>query len=410
MRLRLTTRSRDFARFSCGVCVLVAAVILFAAYPSASAADSAPWLGLDYNSQTPAPAADLTEFVDHGIVYDRDSVEPAAGDTVSSQSFAKLSRSISAGMTPDIVVDPPAGNPTGCTSDPAPAAWCLPTSAADIQTYVNGFITTVQSVLQAYPNQQFLFEPMNEPFYWGSPPGTQAGYKAAAEYAAVLAKLLPAIAEASGPSIPLSDVYVPAAGWLPDGTHWIPDLYAAEPCLAPGGGPCESGAPQTPIAGWTVHPYGLPGISSQGINSVPPLRAEMRSGTDNIVVSEIGFCATSVEGGQNCSKGDWYGSGGQTARWLARTLRAAYAMHQAGWLKAMILWLRSGDGYSMQLSNGSLTAQGLVLLNFADQHVTGRVSRAAGHGKPHHTKARRRHRRSTCPKHRSCHRRRSRSR
>ena len=40
-------------------------------------------------------------------------------------------------------------------------------------------------------------------------------------------------------------------------------------------------------------------------------------------------------------------------------------MHQAGWLRAMMLWVRSGGGWSLQTPNGELTAQGKALTHFA---------------------------------------------
>jgi hypothetical protein len=40
-------------------------------------------------------------------------------------------------------------------------------------------------------------------------------------------------------------------------------------------------------------------------------------------------------------------------------------MHEAGWLKALIIWNRSGGGWSMQNLDGTLTAQGQALVAFA---------------------------------------------
>ncbi len=124
-----------------------------------------------------------------------------------------------------------------------------------------------------------------------------SGRVAAAQYAAVLAQLLPA-ALAAG--IPLGDIYVPATGRLSDGSSWIADLYAAQPCLGSNRRSCAAGAPPTPIAGWNIHPYGLPGMSSEGIDSLPLLRSEMRSGQNNIVASEIGFCDREDDSGNTC--------------------------------------------------------------------------------------------------------------
>ena len=260
-------------------------------------------------------------------------------------------------MVPDIVVNPDVG-PTGCQNNPNPHKFCLPTLAHDIAAYTSSFIRTARSVLQSHPGRRVLFEPMNEPWTWASPPGTPSTRAAATEYAAILVRLLP-MARAAG--IPLADIYVPATGLLSDGTAWVPDLYSAQPCLRPG--PVSCG----PVAGWNLHPYGLPQSGSEGIGTVPGIRAQMASGRNNIVVSEIGFCATDVSGGKNCrlNRADIDGSSAQTARWLSSTLQEAAVMHRAGWLKALLLWERGNSGWAMQNPDGTLTAQGRALDLFA---------------------------------------------
>jgi hypothetical protein len=323
----------------------------------------AAWLGLDYNSS--AHTARLRDFAARGIVYDReDGVEVNAGKTPANDPrFAgDLSTSYAAQMVPDIEVDLASG-PRGCQGNPNPSKLCLPTDETSIGNYVRGFIQTVTSVRQAHPGKTVLFEPMNEPWTWASPPGTYSGTPAATQYAAILAQLLPA-AKASG--IPLSDIYVPATGALDDGTSWISDLYKAQPCLKPGPSTCG------PIAGWNLHPYGRPDSSTEGIQSVPRVRAGMLSGLDNLVVSEIGFCANDVSGGKNCNVDkDIVGTSAQTAAWLTATLKEAAPMHQAGWLKALLVWERTGagatgSGWAMQYPDGRLTAQGRALDLFAD--------------------------------------------
>jgi hypothetical protein len=318
----------------------------------------AAWLGLDYNSS--ANAGRLNDFAVRGIVYDREGeVEVDAGETPeNSPRFANgLAVSYGAQMIPDVVVDPASG-PTGCEGDPNPSKLCLPTNETDIGRYVQGFIQTASSVLQTHPGKRVLFEPMNEPWDWASPPGTQSGSVAAAQYAALLAQLLPA---AKASKIPLTDIYVPATGTLSDGTSWVSGLYKAQPCLKPGPTSCG------PIAGWNIHPYGLPNSPTEGIGSVPGVRAGMLSGQNNLILSEIGFCATDVSGGKNCNenKADIVGTSSQTATWLSKTLEEAAHMHQAGWLTALLLWERAGSGWAMQNPDGSLTAQGRALDLFA---------------------------------------------
>jgi hypothetical protein len=94
----------------------------------------------------------------------------------------------------------------------------------------------------------------------------------------------------------------------------------------------------------------------------------MLSGQDNLIVSEIGFCATDVDGGSGCDENvpDIDGTSAQTAAWLSETLKEAAPMHQAGWLKALLVWERAGSGWAMQNPDGSLTAQGRALDLFAD--------------------------------------------
>lgn len=330
------------------------------ARPGAVTAD-ADWLGLNYNS-TAAPGG-LRVFALRGLVYDRGgALEIRAGRTVggSPELAHGLSRSLAAGMKPDIYIDPAVG-PSGCSADPnGGRRLCLPVSSVDVNAFVHAFVASVRSILQAHPRVA-IFEPMNEPWNWPYPPGTSSGRRAAAEYAAMLARLLPAVRAAG---IPLGDIYVPATGQLADGTNWIPDLYQAEPCLRPGPGTCG------PIEGWTVHPYGLPGRTSEGIGSLPLVRAAMASGQNNIIASEIGFCAVDVNHGAHCdqNRSDIVGSSHQTAGWMRATLTAALGMHRAGWLRALLVWLRAGGGWAMQYSGGGLTPQGVVLMSFATAH------------------------------------------
>jgi hypothetical protein len=200
-----------------------------------------------------------------------------------------------------------------------------------------------------------------------SPARAEPGSRTADAYAALLARLLPAIARATDPAIPPKAVYVPATGKLPDGTDWVIDLYRAQPCLRPGAATCG------PIAGWNVHVYGLPGRRDEGIGSLRGLRSRMASGTGNILVSELGFCALDVLGGERCDQNTRVvdGTSTQTAYWLGQTLREARAMHRAGWLRAVLVWARLSGGWSMQLPGGTLTAQGRALLAFADSDAGG---------------------------------------
>ncbi len=106
---------------------------------------------------------------------------------------------------------------------------------------------------------------------------------------------------------------------------------------------------------------------------VAAIRNMMLSGRNNLVVSEIGFCAVDVSNGTNCqlNKPDISGTSSQAATWLQETLTQAATMRRAGWLRALLLWERagahgSGSGWAMQNPNGSLSAQGRVLELFAN--------------------------------------------
>ncbi len=268
-----------------------------AALPTTARSPAPPgpgaWLGLNLNSS--AVTGSLDYFSARGIVYDRSGyLEPAAGETIADTP--KLARGVStslrARMIPDVEIDPSAG-PTGCQSDPNGSTLCLPSQAAGVDAYVTGFIKTASSIRRAHPRARILFEPMNEPWNWPSPAGTQASLLAAREYAAMLARLLPAAKRAG---IPASEIYVPATGNLSDGTFWVPDLYRAQPCLRPGRQSCG------PIEAWNIHPYGPPGSTSEGIGTVPGIRSMMLSGRANIVISEIGFCSRDVDGGAGCDE------------------------------------------------------------------------------------------------------------
>jgi hypothetical protein len=326
-----------------------------------SVSPSRAWLGLDYNSRP--GIGGLTDFVHHGVAFDREgNIEPVAGAlaTPDSKLGRGLRASLGAGMVPDVVIDPPIAGGQLCGVERA----CLPGDEQDIDSYVRGFVATAQSVLANFPERRVLFEPMDEPWNIDAA-DPEPGYPAAAAYAQVLARLLPATVAARDPSIPLDDVYVPATGELGDSSLWLADLYRAEPCLKPGPDTCG------PIEGWTVHAYGLPGRRSEGIGSVPALRAGMASGADNIVVSEVGFCAVNAAPDLTCSNNnaDVFTTAEQAAAWLNQTLREALPMRRAGWLKALLIWARFSNGWSMQLPNGALTAQGKVLQEFGNAYA-----------------------------------------
>ncbi|HXD56250.1 MAG TPA: IPT/TIG domain-containing protein [Solirubrobacteraceae bacterium] len=289
-----------------------------------------PWLGLNGNSSEFLGPVDA--FVEHGVAYDRSGpTEWVAGETLA-QSHDGLQISIAAGMIPVVTIEYRAYE--GCHY----GEQCLPTSAAAISEYVRGFISSAREILARYPAAPILFEASNEPW----------GYGSAAQYAAILASLLPAAARAH---LPMERIYAGATG-----KGWIGDLYAARPQL------------QREIRGWYLHPYDAERVSGEGIPSLPAAQAEMTSGQNNVIVSEVGFCAPDVnDSAALCASGPAPArDSADAAAALSRELRAAVPFHRAGWLRALIVYSRNDKGWAMQLEGGALTAQGRTLEAFAD--------------------------------------------
>lgn len=311
-------------------------------------APSGPWLGLNGNS-TGAYLGSIGDFTAHSIVYDRGGGSASSGNGIewSAGELPKtgddLEKSINADMIPIVTIEYAGyGLHEFGEADPN-----FPTGTK-ITTYVEGFVKSAKAIREAYPSKQILFEPINEP--WGY---TEPGYNGA-EYANVIAKLLPEVQTAG---IPLANIYVAAYG-----RHWISKMYEAQSKL------------KTEIEGWYFHPYGPPSGTAeengQGIQSLPNVQAEMTSGQNNIIVSEIGYWTHDVNGGE--SKGGpgsvWAENSTQAAQWLTETLDNALPYRQAGWLKALLVYSRNDGGWAMELSGSALTRQGEALDNFANAY------------------------------------------
>jgi IPT/TIG domain len=293
-------------------------------------APSGPWLGLNGNSLKFLGPVDA--FVERGALYDRsDGVEWLAGETLA-QGGDGLAASIKAGMIPDVTIEF-AGYPN-CAFH----SQCLPTSNAAIDAYVDGFIATATEIRAKYPAAEIPFEAINEPW----------GYGSASQYASILARLLPAAARAD---IPLTQIY---AGAFEHG--WVQDLYQAQPQL------------QSEIKGWYLHPYAGDRAPGDGIPSLPAIQVEMTSGQNNLIVSEMGFCAPDVNdaGGKCTGAPAETGDSSEAAALLEDELKAALPFHQAGWLRALIVYSRNDSGWAMQLKGGALTAQGAAFERFAE--------------------------------------------
>ncbi len=291
---------------------------------------SGPWLGLNGNSVGYLGPVDRFQR-DH-VAFDRD--ELGAGEVPSTHG--RIARAIAQGMIPDVVIE--YGGYTG--NDWGHLDPRFPRGKA-ILSYVHGFVRTATAIRRMFPGRRILFEPINEPY----------GYATAAQYAAVIARLLPAAARAG---IPPQDIYVAARG-----ERWIPKMYAARPQL------------RNLIQGWYFHPYGPPaGVAqedSAGIQSVPVVQSQMTSGQNNIIISEIGWCALTVDHGEECT-GPNAPSGTAAAVRLAAALANALPMRRAGWLRGLLVYSRTDGGWAMQLPNGVLTEQGRALVRFARAH------------------------------------------
>ncbi len=314
-----------------------------------------PWLGLDGNSFGSWTGA-IGDFTFHHIVYDRGG-DPGigweAGELLEiggrpTEGGVALARSIAAGMIPDINIEYDGYSGDG-VSDPD-----FPSSYAQVSFYVEGFIASARAIYERYPSA--IFEPINEPWFYTTPKFNGA------EYANVIARLLPA-ARAAG--IPLQKIYVAAygadrssSGGLAGG--WVPAMYKARPQL------------QTEIEGWYFHPYGPPKGSelehSAGIQSVPEVQRLMTSGQNNIIVSEVGYCAPDVSEKSDCSGPAAVESSAQGASFLTEMLDNALPYREAGWLRALIVYSRDDDGWSMERPGGHLTEEGEALDEFADLH------------------------------------------
>jgi hypothetical protein len=217
-------------------------------------------------------------------------------------------------------------------------------TGAAIETYASWFVSQVQAIDAAVPSRSTLYTIDNEVWNFYSPAAT------AAQYADVVVAVLNAAASAG---LDLTRIYPQIKD-----ASWVPAMYVEQPTLG------------TLVEGWDCHPYGPPppGYASstgQGIASLPTLRQTVTSGADNIIVSEIGFTDQSVLGAPSSSI-HATATSTQAAEWLSDLLEQAAAYRAAGWLRALLVYHRTADGYAMVEvnTNGTLTQQGQALIAF----------------------------------------------
>ena len=311
-------------------CLACAAATIGLAAGASAPVPGGPWLGLNGNSAE--HIGPLEQFVEHNVIYDRSgAIELIAGETLA-QDGAGIEKSIKAGMIPVIPIE--FAGYSNCTF----GRHCLPTDVKALGAYARGFISTAEEILDKYPAAGVKFEAINEPW----------GYGSAREYAAFLAILLPEIARSH---ISPADVYVGATG-----EGWVQALYEAQPQL------------RNEIEAWYLHPYAKERHPGQGMAEVPGIRAEMTSGRDNLIVSEIGFCAVSINQPQCLTSAAPAYDPPDAAKALEKELLLALADHREGWLRAAIVYSRSDGGWAMQLKGGVLTDSGRMLESFGDRY------------------------------------------
>ncbi len=337
------------------------------------------WLGLNGNSSNYLGTVDTFSKV--GVVFDR-NLELQAGQlpgegppgSPGRELVERLAVDQRLGMSPVAVIEYQGYGRPGFEFHEDPefpsrrAAAETAQGPGSIDGYVQGFIRSALAVRRLaaarYPGTEVRFEVMNEP--WGyTTPQFDGG-----RYGEVLAALLPA---ATAAGIPSKDIYVAATG---EGCSagrcraggWVADMYRAEPAL------------RTQIAGWYLHPYGpAEGVTvdeNGGIQAVPLIRAGMASGRDNLIVSELGFCARDVNNPSGLPEGvSCHGAPAVAATQAAASLRSsleqASAYHREGWLRALIVYSRNDGGWAMQLPGGALTPSGQALLDFASSSASG---------------------------------------
>jgi hypothetical protein len=343
------------------------------AAPVVAAPAKPGWLGLNGNSSNYLGPIDTFSRV--GVVFDR-NLELEAGRLPGEGSPGSPERELEQrlaadhrlGMSPVAVIEYRGYGRPGYEfrEDPEFPGRRTPAETAQgrgtIDGYVQGFLRSAVAIRRLaaarFPGTEVRFEAMNEP--WGyTTPQYDGG-----RYGEVIAALLPA---ASAAGIPPQDIYVAATGEGCSAQQcsaggWVAAMYWAEPAL------------RHEVSGWYLHPYGpADGVTlyeNGGIQAVPLVRAGMDSGRDNLIVSELGFCAGDVNNpsglpeGVGCHGAPAVGAS-EAAASLRRSLEHAASYHREGWLRALIVYSRNDGGWAMQLPGGSLTPSGQALLAFA---------------------------------------------
>ena len=291
------------------------------------------WLGLNGNSLSGyGPVTGVGSYVSLGFVYDRlEFTQPATITSAASSSGVTLATSIANGMIPVVLIEP---STYGSGAIP---------SGANITTFANYVVAQIEAVEAAYPDAGILYEIINEPWTTGnfSPAPT------AANHADVVKGVCDACIAAG---LDMTRIYFQVQN-----PAWLSGMYAQQSTL------------ETEVQGWAVHPYGAPppgyaSSTTQGIASVPVLRAGMQSGADNILISEVGIRDYSVVAGHSTDENTAL-DGTTAGIWARQIIDCARAYHAEGWLKALLWYNRNSDSWATNAAGGALTNIGTALQN-----------------------------------------------
>jgi hypothetical protein len=310
--------------------------------------DTCGWLGLNGNYVGHSAGGTISSFANTTVKAwwsrgGNDALTPEAGTELSKSAelAADLKGEEEAGMKPVITITYEGYNELAKPNKPDPT---FPgKEAKTAEHYAKEFVKTAESILEVYPN--VVLEPMNEPWF-----NTYPTEDDGEQYGEILAKLMPELAKAK---IPANKVFVASYGE----DEWVEDIYKASEAL------------KTEIAGWYYHCDGgktgectKSGENGGGIQQTG--RSEMKSGKDNIILSEFG----ERMGSSKTEKEEYPAKEAE----FKEVLKVANEDHAEGekWLTAAIVYSRNAKEWNMSEAGkpGNVTADGKIFTEFAEEH------------------------------------------
>ena len=299
--------------------------------PGARAASAIPWLG-STTTASPTPAA--WTLRSRGIVYHREGdIEVNTGVTTQNglSSVRRWGPTMPQEMIPVIEIDPAIG-PPDVPTPPMRTRSAYDDGRAD-RCSGQGSVITAASVLHAFPGRAVLFELFDEPWNWGSPPGTIPSARAASEYAAVIAQILPRprVGRAVAGHLRRRDRIAQRRH------RWVGECTApAVPPAGPGRAGPSAAVASTP----TVFRAGSARGSARSRRSVPRCA---RGRTTSSSPRSASVPPTSTRGAlRQENRTDIDGTSARAAAWLTRDPAAGGRDAPAGWLKALLVWSAPG--------------------------------------------------------------------